>query len=120
MDNLYDLYCWIFKDALEGIFGIQIEKEDTMDKLQDAIKSGKGKDALHGAQSRLIVLWHVLVPEEQLDVDLDVSDPGDIKGTKKLLPTTTLSGIFPKQPKLGHLHIIVQCPACELYISELT
>lgn len=106
-DNSYYLYCLIFGDQISQIFPILVKKHDTAGVLRDAIKKAN-ETSLAGVDAKQLHLWHVNIPAENLTVELDVAEPGSIKGAVQLEHPLTEVPSPPTNCLRGHLHIIVQ------------
>jgi len=127
MSTVLGLNCLILGHDPRRVFSVKIASLETVSYLRKAIKDKK-QHTFTGIDADLLDLWKVsnLIQHTDNDefislkVDIDLTTnsdilnsikvEGDIPDGKELKPWDPLSKVF-TGPEVGHLHIIVQCPA---------
>src|ERR1044072_4108917 len=99
------LLCLVKGNILANAFPVDIEKDQLVGHLKDAIKA-KNQNDFAGVDAVKLKLWNVKIPDDRDDLlsRLTLNDGDELLATKKI------SKYFPDSPLEEHTHVIVKLP----------
>ena len=99
------LLCLVKGNTLANAFPVDIDKDQLVGHLKEAIRAKKQND-FAGIDADKLRLWKVTIPDDQDDLlsNLTLNDGDELLATKKI------SKYFPDSPPEEHIHIIVKLP----------
>src|ERR1044072_1698352 len=99
------LLCLVKGNILANAFPVDIEKDQLVGHLKDAIKA-KNQNDFAGVDAVKLKLWNVKIPDDRDDLlsRLTLNDGDELLATKKI------SKYFPDLPPEEHIHVLVEPP----------
>ncbi|PKY62353.1 hypothetical protein RhiirA4_488692 [Rhizophagus irregularis] len=103
------LLCLVKGNTTANAFPVDINKDQLVGHLKDAIKAKKHK-TFHGVEADELKLWKVEIPGDQDDQLRNLI----LQDSDELLAIRKISKYFPDSPPEEHIHIIVKLPLLSL------
>src|ERR1044072_5766776 len=99
------LLCLVKGNTLANAFPVDIDKDQLVGHLKDAIKA-KNQNDFAGVDAVKLKLWKKEIPDDQDDLlsSLTLNDGDELLATKKI------SKYFPDSPPEEHIHVLVSPP----------
>src|ERR1044071_640913 len=99
------LLCLVKENTLANAFPVDIDKDQLVGHLKEAIKTKKQND-FAGIDADKLRLWKKEIPDDQDDLlsNLTLNDGDELLATKKI------SKYFSDSPPEEHIHVIVKLP----------
>ena len=99
------LLCLVKGNTLANAFPVDIDKDQLVGHLKDAIKARNQND-FAGVDAVKLRLWKVEIPEDRDDLlsNLSLQDKDELLATKKI------SKYFSDSPPEEHIHVLVSPP----------
>src|ERR1051325_8531970 len=99
------LLCLVKENTTASAFPIDINKDQLVGHLKEAIKAKKHK-TFHDVEADELKLWKKEIPDDQDDLlsSLTLIDGDELLATKKI------SKYFPDSPPEEHIHVLVSPP----------
>ncbi|GBB86839.1 hypothetical protein RclHR1_13290007 [Rhizophagus clarus] len=103
------LLCLVKGNTTASAFPVDINKDQLVGHLKEAIKAKKHK-TFHDVEADELKLWKKEIPDDQVDLlsNLTLNDGDELLATKKI------SKYFPDSPPEEHIHVIVKLPLLSL------
>ena len=92
-------------NTLTNTFPIDINKDQLVDHLKEAIKAKKHK-TFHGVEADELKLWKVPISDDHVDPLNNLS----LEDSDELLAIRKISKYFPDSPPEEHIHVLVSPP----------
>ena len=99
------LLCLVKRNTLVNAFPVDINKDQLVGHLKDAIKTKKHK-TFHGVEADELKLWKVTIPGDQDDQLRNLI----LQNSDELLAIRKISKYFPDSPPEEHIHVLVSPP----------
>jgi len=115
--RILELNCLVDGYDESHIFTVNISENKTVSVLKEEIWNKTTPEFIHVPAFKLVI-WRVSLPiNDNLQQILKAFEPGEDIELRR--PISTLSSLF-SNPKVGHLHILIQRPGeCHILISPL-
>ena len=99
------LLCLVKGNTTANAFPVDINKDQLVGHLKEAIKAKKHK-TFHGVEADELKLWKVTMPGNQDDQLRNLI----LQDSDELLAIRKISKYFPDLPPEEHIHVIVKLP----------
>ena len=99
------LLCLVKGNTLANAFPVDINKDQLVGHLKDAIKAKKHK-TFHGVEADELKLWKVTIPGDQDDQLRNLI----LQDSDELLAIRKISKYFEDSPPEEHIHVLVSPP----------
>ena len=99
------LLCLVKGNTLANAFPVDINKDQLVGHLKDAIKTKKHK-TFHGVEADELKLWKVTIPGDQDDQLRNLI----LQDSDELLAIDDIGDYWPTSPPKKHIHVIVKLP----------
>src|SRR5947199_1915933 len=99
------LLCLVKGNTTANAFPVDINKDQLVGHLKEAIKAKKHK-TFHGVEADELKLWKVSIPGDQDDQLRNLI----LQDSDELLAIRKISKYFPDSPPEEHIHVIVKLP----------
>src|SRR3954447_17365480 len=99
------LLCLVKGNTLANAFPVDINKDQLVGHLKDAIKAKKQND-FAGIDADKLRLWKVTIPSDQDDQLKNLI----LQDSDELLAIRKISKYFPDSPPEEHIHVLVEPP----------
>src|SRR2546423_12201230 len=100
------LLCLVKGNTLANAFPVDIEKDQLVGHLKDAIKA-KNQNDFAGVDAVKLKLWNVKIPDDRDDLLSNLS----LQDQPELLATREIGDYWTEKPAKRHIHVLVEPPA---------
>jgi hypothetical protein len=113
--QLLSLNCFVLGDDLNKVFTLEVEKTKNVSILKDRIKE-KNSNSFGNVDSKNIELWKFDLPldDDTKEMLKNINNLESLKSAREfgeeLEPMVSVLTVFPDQPPLDRLHIVVRKP----------
>ena len=101
------LLCLVKGNTLANAFPVDIDKDQLVGHLKEAIKAKKQND-FAGIDADKLRLWKVPISDDQDDQLRNLS----LEGNEELSAINDIGDYWPESPPKKHIHVIVKLPKC--------